>query len=77
MENNTSTPPSLPEPTKKSNGCGIAACCVGLFVPIAGVVLAIIALNRGEPNKSIGKAGLWISIGAWIVNIMILMASNS
>lgn len=44
-EVNTVAP--VPVVKQKGNQCGIVGICVGWAVPIAGLVLGIIALSRG------------------------------
>jgi len=50
---------------KKTNVCGIIGICTGWYVPIAGIVLGLIALSRKE-NKELGILSITIGIIAWI-----------
>jgi len=39
---------------EKNNVCGIVGLCTGWFIPLAGIILGIIALSRKEPTKALG-----------------------
>ena len=51
----------------KSNACGITGLSLGWFIPLAGLVLGIIALGRKEPNKAYGVLSIIESAFFWLV----------
>jgi hypothetical protein len=54
------------------NTLGILGIIIGLFVPIAGFVLGIISITRGE-KTAVGVLAIVLSILSWLVAIMILI----
>ena len=50
---------------KKGNACGIVGLCVEWLVPIAGMVLGIVALARGEKTKTLGILSIVESLLFW------------
>jgi hypothetical protein len=51
---------------KKSDICGIIGLCTGWLVPLAGIVLGIIALARKEQSKWAGITSIVVALLAWI-----------
>ena len=60
------------EQKPKKNVCGIIGIIVGFFIPLAGVILGAIALERGEKTKAIGIIAICLSVVMWLVNIFLL-----
>lgn len=61
------------EQKQKSNTCGIIGIPLGFFIPLAGLVLGIIALHRKEKTQAIGIVAICVSVVMWIVNIFLLI----
>jgi len=57
---------------QKGNQCGIIGLSLGWLIPLAGFVLGIIALGRGESNKTYGVLSIIISVIAFIFWLSIL-----
>ena len=74
MNEVTNTPPPILK--QKGNHCGIVGMCVGWAVPIAGVVLGIIALARGEKTKSYGIISIVESLVFWVLWAAYMAASR-
>lgn len=58
---------------QKSNSCGIIGLSLGWFMPIIGLVLGIVALGRGEPNKTLGTMAIVESVIFWLIWAAILL----
>lgn len=51
---------------KKSNVNGIIGMSTGWLIPLAGLVLGIVALGRKEPNKAYGIISIVEAFTAWL-----------
>lgn len=63
------TPPpaaQVPVVKEKGNPCGIVGLCIGWFIPLAGLVLGIIALGRKEKTPAFGILSIVIAVFFWI-----------
>jgi len=57
----------------KDNVCGKVGLCVGWLIPLAGVILGIIALCRKEPQKVFGILAIIVSIFFWLYWILVYL----
>lgn len=60
---------------KTAKVLGISSIFVGIFIPILGLILAIIGLNKAKnvDEKVFNKVGIAISIISWILNVLFLI----
>ncbi len=65
------------EERRDSNVCGVVGLCTSLFIPLAGLILGIIALSRREKTKLFGVLAIIISIVSWIVSALIFVGMFS
>lgn len=61
----SSVPPVIPD-KDKGNVCGIIGCCIGWLIPLAGLILGVISLARGEKSKALGIAAICVSTVFWL-----------
>jgi hypothetical protein len=59
---------------QKSNSCGITGLALGWAFPIVGLVLGIVALGRGEPNKTLGTLSIIESVLFWILWMAVMFS---
>ncbi len=52
---------------RKGNVCGIIGLCIGWLIPIAGLILGIIALVREEKNKEVSIMAIVVSVVFWLI----------
>jgi hypothetical protein len=58
---------------QKKNTLGIIGLCVGWVVPLAGLVLGIIALARGEKDVWMGTLSILLAVVIWVIWLMFLL----
>ena len=51
----------------KGNTCGIISVCTGWMIPILGLILGIVSLNKKEDNSTLGIIGIIESIVFWVI----------
>lgn len=71
MDHNTHTPPvAPPQPHQPTNALAIASLVLAFFIPVVGLVLAIIALHQIKKEPQAGKG---LAIGGLIVSIVYIV----
>lgn len=58
---------------EKSNACGIVGLCTGWLIPVAGIVLGVIALSRNERTKALGILSIVSGMTFWIFWTMLFL----
>ena len=58
---------------EKKNTLGIVGICLGLFIPIVGIILGIISLAKKEKSVTIGVISIVVGTVGWLVTWAILM----
>lgn len=61
------------EPEQKSNVCGILGVIFSLLIPIAGLILGIIALSRKERTQALGIIAIVVSVINWLIAIALFL----
>jgi len=62
------------KPRKDSNVLGIIGICTGWLIPIAGLVLGIIALARREKTQVLGIIAIVESVVFWLIWAFVISA---
>jgi hypothetical protein len=61
---------------QKGNVCGIVGICTGWLVPIAGIILGIVALSRKEDAPALGIIAILESVIFWGLYTAVIVGSH-